>query len=308
MEKIFLFPGQGTQYAGMYNTIRLLPEAVEIYDKASNILDIDLVSLCWKGSAEKLQQTQYTQIAIFTHSMALFNYIKSKNIKPNLVAGHSVGEFSALAAAGVLTFEEALKLVQVRGEMMSQVKTEGSMVSIIGLSIEKINEICERVRADGYIAVSLYNTQNQVVLSGQKATVDICAEMAKEEGATKAVKLKVSQAFHSQLMEEIKQSFIACVDKLNFRDATCPVILNCTAERTMDSNKIKEDIRNQITSTVQWYRSMQEVLLEKDSIFVEVGPGKSLSGMLRTIEKGRKAVITDAPRELAKFIQEYGMK
>lgn len=299
---IFLFPGQGTQYSGMFNVIRMLPDAVNVYEQANEILGYDLKGLCTTGNPEQLQQTEFTQAAIFTHSMALYSVLRKNGIEPYIAAGHSVGEFSALVAAGVLSFEDALRLVQKRGKLMASVQREGSMVSVVGLSLDEIHQLFLEVKEKGYIAISLHNTQNQFVMSGDAEAVEAFSIKAKEKGALKVVKLKVSQAFHSELMREIHQEFIEEVDKLSFGNAQCPIILNCTAEKTSEAEKIKEDIRQQLVSPVRWYDSVQK-MLEEEAEFVEVGPGKSLSGMLRSIDKGRKAVITDAPRELAKLLK-----
>lgn len=303
MKNAFLFPGQGAQYSGMFKTIKAMPEAVRVYEKANNIVGYNLQEMCTFGTQEQLNQTQFTQVAIYTHSIALSNVLIKNNINPVVVAGHSVGQFAALVAVGVISFEEGLKLVQARANLMGSVKRKGSMVSITGLSVETIKELCEEVKDSGYAAISLFNTQIQMVVSGDIKAIEKLTAKAIERGAIKVVPLRVSQAFHSELIREIYDEFKSIVNNVEFKEALCPIVLNCDAEITTNSIKIKEDIIKQIVTPVKWYESMKNILQIEDIELVEVGPGKTLTGMFRSIQKGKKVYTADIPQDLAKLIK-----
>lgn len=301
----FLFPGQGSQYVGMgkdlYKNYKL---AREYFDKANDILDIDLKTLCFEGSKEELTETKNTQPAIYTVSVIINELLRKNNIKPSLVAGHSLGEYTALYAAGVYDFQSGLKLVRKRGELMSAAgkqNTNGTMAAIIALKIGKIKEICKQV--EGICEIANINSPLQIVISGEVTAVKEVMKKAKEAGAKKVVQLDVSSAFHSPLMKPAREKLREYIKKIDFEDPNLPIIANSTADFVSNKDQIINALDKQLTNTVRWVESM-ELLAENDiNIVLEVGPGKVLKSLMRRIDRSITAYNIENKVSLEKAIE-----
>jgi len=281
--KALLFPGQGSQTVGMgqnhYNSSSAFKKRI---DQADEILSYDLSSIMFDGPQEKLTQTKFTQPAIFVHSYALFEELK---LKADMVAGHSLGEFSAIAAAGVLSFQETLKLVSLRGKLMQEAGTQqpGTMAAIIGMEDEVVDQICENAteQIGKPVVAANYNSPGQLVISGDVDAVKKAVDLAKEEGCRLAKMLPVSGAFHSPLMEPAYQAFKTKVDEIEFSEPNVPVFSNYTAEGTKDPEIIKQNVIMQLTNPVQWTKTLNNMQSAGAETFVEVGPGKVLQGLVK---------------------------
>ncbi|MDZ7672236.1 MAG: ACP S-malonyltransferase [Halanaerobiales bacterium] len=302
----FVFPGQGSQYVEMgkdfYENFEL---AKEYYKKANNILGFDLKKLCFEGPEEKLTETQNTQPAIFTVSMIAYELLKKEGIEPEMVAGHSLGEYAALCAAGVFDFETGLKLVRKRGELMASAVTDGSegtMAAIIALDQSKIEKICNKV--DGVCELANINSPMQIVISGEKEAIKKAMELATEEGAKKVVELNVSSAFHSQLMEPAKNKLKKYIEEIDFNDPTIPVVANSTADIVKDRNEIVSALEKQLTSPVRWVESMELMSSKGIDVALEVGPGRVLKALMRRIDRSIKTYNVEDKASLEKAIKK----
>jgi len=285
--KAYLFPGQGSQKVGMgkdhYSSD---PQFKSYVDKADQILGYSLSSLMFEGPGEELTQTQHTQPAIFVHSYALYRVLDEK---PDMVAGHSLGEFTALAAADVLHFEDALKLVSKRGELMQNAGevNPGTMAAIIGMDDEIVDQICVEAskEAGKPVVPANYNSPGQLVISGAVEAVEKAVELAKEKGCRLAKMLPVSGAFHSPLMKHVFDEFSNALNEVEFNDPQFPVYSNVTGKPVINRNALKENVLNQLVSPVKWTQTLKNMQANKADTFVEVGPGKVLQGLVkRTLE------------------------
>ncbi|WP_069130989.1 ACP S-malonyltransferase [Rhodohalobacter halophilus] len=285
--KALLFPGQGSQKVGMgqdhYNSNTLFKKHL---DQADEILGYELSSIMFKGPQEKLTQTKFTQPAIFVHSFALYEQL---DLKPDMVAGHSLGEFSAIAAAGVLSFKETLELVSLRGKLMQEAGAQhpGTMAAIIGMDDDVVDQICEKATEEigKPVVAANYNSPGQLVISGDVDAVNKAVEFAKSEGCRLAKVLPVSGAFHSPLMEPAYKAFKTKVDEMDFSEPDFPVYSNYTAVGTVDPEVIKQNVIMQLTNPVQWTNTLNNMKSKGAETFVEVGPGKVLQGLVkRTLE------------------------
>jgi len=285
--KAYLFPGQGSQKVGMgkdhYSSD---PQFKSYVDKADQILGYSLSSLMFEGPGEELTQTQHTQPAIFVHSYALYRVLDEK---PDMVAGHSLGEFTALAAADVLHFEDALKLVSKRGELMQNAGevNPGTMAAIIGMDDEIVDQICVEAskEAGKPVVPANYNSPGQLVISGAVEAVEKAVELAKEKGCRIAKMLPVSGAFHSPLMKHAFDEFSNALNEVEFNDPQFPVYSNVTGKPVINRNALKENVLNQLVSPVKWTQTLKNMQANKADTFVEVGPGKVLQGLVkRTLE------------------------
>ncbi len=292
MSTAYLFPGQGSQFVGMgkdhYDSNA---DFANYVNQANEILGIDLSSIMFDGPEEKLKQTEFTQPAIFLHSVALF---KTLNATPDMVAGHSLGEFSALVACGAVQFEDALKIVRRRGELMQQAGTEnpGTMAAIIGMEDEAVENICsEATSATGKEVIAAnYNCPGQLVISGYIEAVEKAVEIAKEKGARMAMLLPVSGAFHSSLMQPALDGLRDQLEQLEISIPACPIYSNYTADPTTDPEAIRSNLLNQLLNPVRWTQTLQNMIEQGASSFVEVGPGKVLQGLVK--RTNRKAEIS----------------
>lgn len=287
MSIAFIYPGQGSQYVGMGQDLyENYPEIKELYQQANEILGINIAEVSFSGPEDKLKQTFITQPAIVTHSIAATRLVK--NIEPQYTAGHSLGEFSALIKAGSLSFEDGLKLVQLRGELMQKAGEEnkGTMAAIIGLDTLKIIDVCRDASEFGIVQVANFNSPGQIVISGSVEGVQQAMKLAKERGAKMAKELVVHGAFHSPLMESAKEDFEVALDYTEFRKVKIPVYTNVHAKpitQDTDLEFIKETLYDQLTSSVRWDESVINMINDGAKEFIEIGPGKVLQGLIKRI-------------------------
>lgn len=284
MKHAYIFPGQGSQFPGMAKDLyESNATAREMFEKANEILGFRITDIMFDGDAEDLKQTKVTQPAIFLHSVILAKCLP--DFRPDMVAGHSLGEFSALVAAGAMDFEEGLKLVSIRAQAMQKAceTAPGSMAAILALPSETIEEICST--CEGIVVAANYNCDGQVVISGEiNAVNEACAKM-KEAGAKRALPLPVGGAFHSPLMEPARAELAEGIEKAVFNTPVCPVYQNATAAPTSDPAVIKANLLAQLTSPVKWTQSIKNMLADGADHFIEVGPGKVLQGLVAKISK-----------------------
>lgn len=280
-----LFPGQGAQKVGMGRDFaERRPELVENYfHPADAILGFGLTDLCFNGPEERLVETQNTQPAIFLISMVVLDMLRERGVAPEAVAGHSLGEYSALVCAGVLRFEDALRLVRRRGELMAAVnaRTPGAMAAVLGLAPERVDAICREVRGAGVGVVepANYNTPEQTVISGERAAVERASAAAQEAGAGRVIPLQVGAPFHCSLMAEMADEFATELDRYEFRDPQIPVVANVTGDWVRTAAEVKEALRRQVAGSVRWVDSMRRLAAAGCDTFIESGPGRALTGM-----------------------------
>lgn len=283
--KAFVFPGQGAQFVGMGKDLyESNPLAKELFDKANEVLGFNITDIMFDGTADELKQTKVTQPAVFLHSV-ISALCMGDAFQPDMVAGHSLGEFSALVAAGALSFEDGLKLVHARALAMQKAceKAPGTMAAIIGLPDEKVEEICNAI--DGIVVAANYNCPGQLVISGEVEAVNAACEKMKEAGAKRALPLPVSGAFHSPLMQPAKDELQAAIEATEFAAPKCPVYQNVDAKPHTDPAEIKANLIAQLTSSVRWTASVQNMIADGADDFTECGPGKALQGMIGRIDK-----------------------
>ena len=284
MKQAYIFPGQGSQFPGMAKDLYESNEtAREMLEKANDILGFRITDIMFEGTAEDLKQTKVTQPAIFLHSVVLAKCMP--DFRPDMVAGHSLGEFSALVAAGAMDFEEGLKLVSIRAQAMQKAceTVPGAMAAVLALPAEKIEEIC--ASCEGTVVAANYNCDGQIVISGEKEAVAKACALMKEAGAKRALPLPVGGAFHSPLMEPARAELAEGIEKAIFHTPICPVYQNVTAAATSDPSEIKANLLAQLTSPVRWTQSVRNMLKDGASHFIEVGPGKVLQGLVAKISK-----------------------
>jgi [acyl-carrier-protein] S-malonyltransferase len=280
--KAYVFPGQGSQFPGMAKDLYdNNPIAREMLEKANEVLGFRITDIMFEGTAEDLRQTKVTQPAVFLHSTVLARCLP--DFKPDMVAGHSLGEFSALVAAGAMDFEEGLKLVTIRAQAMQKAceSVPGAMAAVIALPTEKVEEIC--ASCEGVVVAANYNCDGQIVISGEKEAVEAACIKMKEAGAKRALPLPVGGAFHSPLMEPARAELAEGIEKAVFSTPVCPVYQNVTAMPSTDPAEIKTNLLAQLTSPVRWTQSVKNMLEDGAGHFVELGPGKVLQGLIAKI-------------------------
>jgi [acyl-carrier-protein] S-malonyltransferase len=288
MKHAFVFPGQGAQFPGMgktyYDTNSF---AKKIFEQANDILGFRISDVMFNGSEEDLKKTNITQPAIFLHSVIAFKSIG--NAKPDMVAGHSLGEFSALVANGTLSFETALELVSLRAKAMQKAceATPSTMAAVLGLADEKVEEICKQVEIDTreVVVPANYNCPGQLVISGSIKGVEVACEKLKAAGAKRAVVLPVGGAFHSPLMEPAREELQKAIEATNFHSPSCPVYQNVVAKGVINKDEIKQNLIDQLTGAVRWTQSVHAMIHDGASKFTEAGPGKVLQGLILKISR-----------------------
>jgi [acyl-carrier-protein] S-malonyltransferase len=302
----FVFPGQGSQYVGMGKDIYdSHPEAKQLYDQANEILGFDLARASFEGPNEVLVQTRYTQPAIFVHSMALWQLLKKRDLKPSFVAGHSLGEYSAAVAADVFSFEDALLAVKSRSDLMQKACEEnrGTMAALIGLSGEDVLKMCQEASKEGIVQPANFNSESQIAVSGEIKAVQKVVELAKSRGVKIAKLLPVGGAFHSELMRPARKGMENVLSEPRMNFASVPLVANVTAQSVSDPEKMKQLLAAQITQPVLWYQSMRFIYDQGIRDFAEIGPGKVLQGLLKRSFKDIKLYGIDKALDLEEFLK-----
>lgn len=310
MKSAFVFPGQGSQYVGMCKDLcERFPLINQILAKADEILDFKISEVMFNGPIESLKLTDITQPAIFIHSVAIVEYLKqnaSRQILFEAAAGHSLGEYSALVAAGAIDFESGLQLVRLRGQAMLQAGIEkpGTMAAIVGLSPEKVEDICNLASESGIVQCANFNSPGQIVISGSVQGVQKAIEIAKSEKAKLAKELVVSGAFHSPLMESAKEKLLTKLNETSFVNSKIPVYANVSAKPVILADDIKDSLYLQLTNPVRWQETIENMISNGITRFYEIGPGKVLQGLIKRINPKVETIGIDSADDLERILNE----
>ncbi|NLM20765.1 MAG: ACP S-malonyltransferase [Peptococcaceae bacterium] len=305
----FLFSGQGSQYAGMgqdlYNNCSV---AREIFEQADEVLGYELSRICFLGPQEELNKTENTQPAILTTSIAAYQALRISGILPDVVAGFSLGEYSALVCAEVLTFQDAVKLVRQRGLFMQQAVPEGQggMAAVLGLEASIIEEVLQEVKNMGIVSIANYNCPGQIVISGEKAALEAAGPKLLERGAKRVIPLQVSGPFHTSLMEPAAEKLRQEISRLKLCESKYPLISNVTADYVRDASHLAELLPQQVKSSVLWEMTIRKMIADGVNVFVEIGPGKTLRGFVKKIDKNVKLFNVEDMDSLEKTISFGG--
>jgi [acyl-carrier-protein] S-malonyltransferase len=311
MKKIgFLFPGQGSQFVGMgkdlYNRFSVVKN---LFEEINKKLGIDVINVMFNGPETKLRNTLYTQLAVFLHSIAVDILLKEEGVTADCVAGHSLGEYTAIVSAEGLSFEEGLRLVYYRAKIMAENNNDklGKMVAVIGLGYDEIKKVCDEVSSSGkVVSIANYNTQTQIVVSGENKAVDSVCDKLLKKGAKKIVPLAVGGAFHSYLMLDAQKKFVEYINRIKLNDTKIPIVLNTTATITQNKDEIKKEMESHMISTVRWYDSVKKMLEFGINTFIEIGPGKVLKGLLMEIDRKIKVFSTYNVSEIEYTLKNLG--
>lgn len=303
MSKIaFLFPGQGSQFIGMGKELyEQVPAAKRLFDEADETLETKLSSLIFEGDAEELTLTYNAQPALLTTSIAVLEKFKESGITPDFTAGHSLGEYSALVAAGALSFKDAVYTVRKRGEFMNEAVPagEGAMAAILGMDAEALKQVTDKVTEEGnLVQLANLNCPGQIVISGTAKGVELASELAKENGAKRAIPLEVSGPFHSELMKPAAEKLKEVLDACDIKDADVPVISNVSADVMTEKADIKEKLIEQLYSPVRFEESINKLIAEGVTTFIEIGPGKVLSGLVKKVNRRLKTIAVSDPETI----------
>lgn len=303
MNTAFLFPGQGAQYVGMgFNFAECFPEAKNVFKQAENALDSAFVDIIFNGPEEKLKLTRYTQPAILTASHAIYTVLQKSGISPDAVAGLSLGEYTALVAAGSISFEDALPLVQKRGIFMQDavVPGEGTMVAIMGLSQYKVEEICSTAAEIGTVSPANYNCPGQIVISGNMEAVHRAIDLAGKAGAKKITELKVSAPFHCSLLKPVEEKLEDELRKIKINKPVMPIIFNVSAAYADQPDMIKDNLVRQVSNPILWEQSIKKLIDSGIKRFISLGPGNSLARLMKRIAPQLKTISIEKPEDLEK--------
>lgn len=309
MKKIFIFPGQGNQNSQMLQPLfgYKFPEAEKVFQDASEIFGFDLVHLIRHSSAEVLSRTEYTQIIMFVTDVAYLKVLEKLDIYPDMVAGHSIGEYAALVASEALGFQQACNLVKKRADLMSQVETAGGLCLLKGKEIDVswLEALCQEISEEtGYVAPALYNSKSQIVVGGERKGLEKFEEKLKGYSEYFTKRLAVGQAFHTKLMKSMAEQYAPFVEKAEMHKPKIPIFLNCTAQVLQKEEELKDELIRQCFLPVQWKKTMEEFLKEQDPFFIEAGPGHSLVALLKNYKPGIPYVCSDDRKGVLKAREE----
>ena len=302
----FVFPGQGSQWVGMgKELLQIYPEGKLVFQEAEGVLGLNLLKLCLTGPEDELRRTINAQPALLTVSWIVTRFLKTNRIRPEIVAGHSLGEYSAILAASVLDYPAALRVVKRRAELMEEASqnSKGAMAAVIGLPASTVASTCEEI--DEIVEAVNFNSPSQTVISGEEEGIDKAMRSLRQKGATRVVRLPVSGAFHTPLMRGVASKFSQFLDEIDFARPSCPIVANVDAKYKVTGDAVRQALKRQIDHPVLWEESMKKILRKKIDLFLEVGPGRVLRGLIQRIERDTVVLGTERKDDLTAIQQKF---